>query len=39
MREFTVFALADIFKIEPNFYRSRLNEWQKKGYIKKLRRG
>lgn len=34
-----VFSLADIRKIEPNFYRSRLNNWQKKGYITKLRRG
>lgn len=39
LKDFTVFSLADIRKIEPDFYRSRLNEWQKKGYIKKLRRG
>ena len=38
LKNFTVFSLADIRKIEPEFYRSRLNEWQKKGYIKKLRR-
>ncbi len=34
-----VFSLSDIRKIEPNFYRVRLNEWQNHGYIKKLRRG
>ena len=39
LKDFTVFSLADIRKVEPSFYRSRLSEWQKKGYIKKLRRG
>lgn len=39
LKDFTVFSLGDIRKIEPKFYRARLNEWQKKGYIKKLRRG
>lgn len=37
--DFVIFSLSDIRKIEPNFYRARLNEWQDKGYIKKLRRG
>jgi predicted transcriptional regulator of viral defense system len=36
---YTVFSLQDIKKIDPAFYRSRLNEWQDKGYIKKIRRG
>ena len=31
--------MTDIRKIEPAFHRPRLNEWQSKGYIKKLRRG
>ena len=39
LKDFAVFTLADIRKIEANFYRSRLNEWQSKGYKKKLRRG
>ena len=39
LKDFLVFNLSDIRKIEPRFYRRRLNEWQAKGYIKKLRRG
>lgn len=39
LKNFAVFSLLDIRKIESNFYRSRLNEWQGKRYIKKLRRG
>ncbi len=38
-KKFIVFSLEDIKKIDPCFYRSRLNEWQEKKYIKKLRRG
>lgn len=36
---FVVFSLADIKKEEPGFDSRRLNEWQNKGYIKKIRRG
>lgn len=39
LADFIIFTLSDIRKIETNFYRPRLNEWQGKGYIKKLRRG
>ncbi len=39
LKNFTVFTLNDVRKIESKFYRARLNEWQAKGYIKKLRRG
>jgi len=39
LKNFTIFSLSDIRKIENNFDRRRLNEWQGKGYIKKLRRG
>ncbi|MDO8505465.1 MAG: hypothetical protein Q7S48_02735 [bacterium] len=39
LKNFAVFSLADIRKIEPKFHRARLNEWQYKGHIKKLRRG
>lgn len=36
---FTVFSLADIRQVEPGFHRRRLNEWQEKGYIKKVIKG
>ncbi len=39
LKDFIVFSLNDIKKIDPNFYRHRLNEWQNKGYIKKIRQG
>jgi predicted transcriptional regulator of viral defense system len=39
LKDFIIFSLNEIRNIEPNFYRSRLNEWQDKGYIKKVVRG
>jgi len=36
--DFTCFNLQEIRKIDRNFDLRRLNEWQKKGYIKKIRR-
>lgn len=39
LKEFTVFSLNDIRRVERSFYRPRLTEWQKKGYIKKLTKG
>ena len=36
---FTVFSLADIQQADPRFHRRRLNEWQEKGYIRKVIRG
>lgn len=39
LKGFTVFSLADIRQVEPEFHRRRLNEWQQKGYISKLVRG
>ncbi|MBU1702949.1 hypothetical protein KJ951_00960 [Patescibacteria group bacterium] len=36
MSAFPIFSLKDIRPIAPNFYRGRLNDWQKKGYIKKI---
>lgn len=30
------FSIDEIKFIEPDFYRARLNEWQRKGYIKKI---
>lgn len=32
----TTFTISDLRKIEPDFDRRRLVEWQKKGYIKKI---
>ena len=39
LRDFTIFSLNEIRNIEPGFHRRRLNEWQDKGYIKKVVRG
>ena len=39
LMDFTVFSLNDIKRIESNFFRVRLNEWQNKGYIKKVIKG
>ncbi|MCG2689934.1 hypothetical protein L6252_01480 [Candidatus Parcubacteria bacterium] len=39
LNNFIVFSLTDIRKIEAHFDLRRLNEWQNKGYLKKLRRG
>ena len=38
-RQTPVFSLNDIRNIDHNFYRPRLNEWQEKGYIRKIIRG
>ncbi len=39
LKDFIVFSLSDIRKVDPGFHRTRLTEWQTKGYILKLRRG
>jgi len=39
MKEFTVFSVRDILKVDPAFHRRRLNEWQDKGYIRKVVKG
>jgi predicted transcriptional regulator of viral defense system len=39
LKDFTVFSLADIRMVESTFHRRRLNEWQEKGYIRKIVRG
>ena len=39
LKDFPVFSLNDIKNIDPAFHRRRLNEWQDKGYIKKIIRG
>src|SRR5437763_1371478 len=39
LKNFSIFSVSDIRKIDPKFYPARLSEWQKKGILKKLRRG
>lgn len=39
LAKFVIFSLTDIKKIYPEFHRRRLNEWQDKGYIKKIIKG
>jgi len=39
LKNFTVFSLADIKSLDSGFYRRRLNEWQDKGYIRKIIKG
>ncbi len=39
LKDFIVFSTNDIEKIDPSFHNQRLSEWQKKGYIKKIRQG
>ena len=39
LKDFVVFSLADISMIDSKFHRRRLNEWQEKGYIRKIIRG
>lgn len=38
-KDFPVFSLSDIRKIEPDFHRRRLSEWKEKGYIKSIIKG
>lgn len=39
LKDFKIFNLSDIRKIESGFDLRRLNEWQKKNHIKKIRQG
>ncbi len=39
LKDFIVFSIRDIEKINKSIYPSRLVEWQDKGYIKKIIRG
>jgi predicted transcriptional regulator of viral defense system len=39
LKSFSVFSIKDIEKVDPTFHKQRLSEWQKRGYIKKLRQG
>ena len=39
LKNYPVFSLIDIRKLEADFDLRRLNEWQKKNYIKRVRKG
>jgi predicted transcriptional regulator of viral defense system len=39
MKDFTVFSVRDIARVDPAFHRRRLNEWQDKGYLRKVIKG
>jgi len=38
-KDFTVISSADIGSVDAHFHRRRLNEWQDKGYLKKIIKG
>ena len=38
MKDFKVFSLQDMRKVQQNFDIRRLNEWRRKGYIRQIRR-
>lgn len=35
---YPIFSLQDVQKISPKFYRIQLDRWQKKGYIKRIKK-
>lgn len=39
LKDYAVFSLKDIKRVDGGFFRARLNEWQKKDYIKKIIKG
>jgi len=39
LSEYYVFSLRDITKVFPGFRRIQLDRWEKKGYLKKIKRG
>jgi predicted transcriptional regulator of viral defense system len=39
LKSFTLFSIREIKKVDNHFHRRRLNDWQEKGYIKKIIRG
>lgn len=39
LKDFPVFSIKDIEKLDSSFHKQRLSEWQKKGYVKKVRQG
>jgi len=39
LKDFLVFSIKDIEKVDLSFHKQRLSEWQKKDYVKKIRQG
>ncbi|MFA5000695.1 MAG: hypothetical protein WC531_00495 [Candidatus Paceibacterota bacterium] len=39
LKDFTIFSIKDIEKVDLSFHKQRLSEWQKKNYVKKIRQG
>jgi len=39
LSKYYVFSLKDILKIMPDFQRIQLDRWEKKGYLRKIKRG
>jgi len=39
LKDFPVFSIKDIEKMDLSFHKQRLSEWQKKGYVKKICKG
>ena len=39
LKDFSVFSIKDIEKMDMSFHKQRLSEWQKKGYVKKICKG
>jgi predicted transcriptional regulator of viral defense system len=39
LQDFTVFSINEIRKVDFRFHRRRLNDWQAKGYIRKIVKG
>jgi len=39
LKDFLIFSIKDIEKLNLSFYKQRLSEWQSKGYIKKICQG
>lgn len=39
LKGFIVISANDILKVDQNFHKQRLSEWQKKGYLKKVAKG
>ncbi len=39
LKDFLVFSINDIEKVDSSFHKQRLSEWQKKNYVKKICKG
>jgi len=39
LKDFLIISAGDILKVDPDFHKQRLSEWQRKGYIKKIAKG